>query len=83
MARMQKLAFMAFSWVVAQAFAQEPQPTEAGFRKHLDLAPTTKLEYRNLDCKPGGFTGFVDGMRQAVHRPCQSSSTTRLESSRP
>jgi cytochrome oxidase Cu insertion factor (SCO1/SenC/PrrC family) len=81
MARMQKLAFMAFSWVVAQAFAQEPQPTEAGFRKHLDLAPTTKLEYRNLDCKPVGFAGFVDGMRQAgahadVERAVDGSAVT-------
>jgi cytochrome oxidase Cu insertion factor (SCO1/SenC/PrrC family) len=81
MARMQKLAFIAFLCVASQVFAQDPQPTEAGFRKHLGLQPSTKLEYRDLACKTVDFAGFVDGMRKPgahadVERAVDGSAVT-------
>jgi peroxiredoxin len=81
MARMQKLAFIVSLLVAGPALAQDPRPTEAGFRKHLNLAPSTKLEYRNLDCKPVDFSGFVDGMRKPgahadVERAVDGSAVT-------
>lgn len=81
MARMHKLASIAFLLLAGQAFAQDPQPTEAGFRKHLGLAPSAKLEYRNLDCKPVDFGGFVEGMRKPgahadVERAVDGSAVT-------
>jgi len=81
MARMQKLALIALLSMAGQVFAQEPQPTEANFRKHLNLAPSAKLEYRNLDCKPVNFAGFVEGMRKPgagadVERAVDGSAVT-------
>jgi hypothetical protein len=81
MACMQKLAFIAFLWLSAGAVAQQPQPTEENFRKHLNLAPATRLEYRSLDCQPVKFAGFVEGMRQPgahadVERAVDGSAVT-------
>ena len=60
---MQKLVLVALLLLSVCIRAQEPQPSEQNFRKHLNLAPAAKLEYRNLDCKPVNFAGFVEGMR--------------------
>jgi cytochrome oxidase Cu insertion factor (SCO1/SenC/PrrC family) len=81
MPRMHKLAFIALLLLSAGVRAQEPQPTEANFRKHLNLAPSAKLEYRDLDCKPVNFAGFVEGMRQPgahadVERAVDGSAVT-------
>lgn len=82
MARMRKLALIAlFLLAAARVIAQAPQPTEANFRKHLALGPNTKLEYRNLDCKPVGFEGFVEDMRKPgagadVERAADGSAVT-------
>jgi cytochrome oxidase Cu insertion factor (SCO1/SenC/PrrC family) len=81
MARMHKLAFMALLLVAGAAFGQDPRPTEEGFRKHLELAPSTKLEYRSLDCKPVDFAGFVEGVRKPgahadVERAVDGSAVT-------
>jgi len=79
--RMQKLAFIALLLLAGGASAQEPQPTEADFRQQLELAPSAKLEYRNLDCKPVDFAGFVAGMRKSgahadVERAVDGSAAT-------
>jgi cytochrome oxidase Cu insertion factor (SCO1/SenC/PrrC family) len=63
MARMRSSMAFVFLLLVARAFAQAPQPSEENFRKHLGLAPGARLEYRDLDCKPVNFAGFVAGMR--------------------
>jgi cytochrome oxidase Cu insertion factor (SCO1/SenC/PrrC family) len=81
MAPMQKLAFIAVLLMAGRALAQEPQPTEENFRKHLALSPSTKLEYRNLDCRPVDFAGFVEGMRKPgahadVERAVDGSAVT-------
>ena len=81
MARMQKLALIALLLMTGRVFAQDAQPTEANFRKHLNLAPSAKLEYRNLDCKPVDFPGFVEGMRKPgahadVERAVDGSAVT-------
>lgn len=81
MPAMQKLAFIASLWLAGSALAQAPQPTEANFRKHLELAPSTRLEYRSLECKPVNFAGFVEGMRQPgahadVERAVDGSAVT-------
>jgi cytochrome oxidase Cu insertion factor (SCO1/SenC/PrrC family) len=82
MARMRKLALFAlFILAAARVMAQTPQPTEANFRKHLGLQPATKLEYRNLNCKPVGFDGFVEDMRKPgagadVERAADGSAVT-------
>ncbi len=80
MARMRKLAFLLYI-LAAPVMAQEPQPTEENFRKHLALKPTTRLEYRSLECKPVNFAGFVDGMRRPgahadVERAADGSAVT-------
>jgi cytochrome oxidase Cu insertion factor (SCO1/SenC/PrrC family) len=82
MARMRKLALIAlFMLAAARVLAQQPQPTEENFRKHLELKPGTKLEYRSLDCKPVNFAGFVEGMRKPgagadVERAADGSAVT-------
>jgi cytochrome oxidase Cu insertion factor (SCO1/SenC/PrrC family) len=58
-------------WLVAgasQAVGQGGQPTEANFRKSLGIGSAVRLDYRNLDCKPVDFAGFVTDMRrQGAH----------------
>jgi peroxiredoxin len=82
MARMRKLALFAlFILAAARVLAQEPQPTEESFRKHLALKPSTRLEYRSLDCKPVNVAGFVEGMRKPgagadVERAADGSAVT-------
>ncbi len=82
MTRMRKLALCAvFILAAARVLAQEPQPTEENFRKHLALKPSTRLEYRSLDCKPVNFAGFVEGMRKPgagadVERAADGSAVT-------
>ena len=82
MARMRKLALLAlFILAAARVLAQEPQPTEENFRKHLALKPSTRLEYRSLECKPVNFAGFVEGMRRPgahadVERAADGSAVT-------
>lgn len=83
MQRMQRLAFIACFALAAAArvLAQEPQPTEENFRKHLGLKPSTKLEYRNLECRPVNFAGFVEDMRKPgagadVERAADGSAAT-------
>jgi cytochrome oxidase Cu insertion factor (SCO1/SenC/PrrC family) len=81
MSPMQKFALIALLLLGGTALAQDPQPTEENFRKHLGLAPSAKLEYRNLECKPVSFAGFVDGMRKPgahadVERSVDGSAVT-------
>jgi cytochrome oxidase Cu insertion factor (SCO1/SenC/PrrC family) len=81
MSPMQKFALIALLLLGGPALAQDPQPTEENFRKHLGLAPSAKLEYRNLECKPVSFAGFVDGMRKPgahadVERSVDGSAVT-------
>ena len=45
-------------------FAQSGQPTEANFRKSLGIGPEVRLDYRNLECQPVDFDGFVADMRK-------------------
>jgi peroxiredoxin len=82
MAGMRNLALVAlFMLAAARVLAQERQPTEEDFRKHLELGPATRLEYRNLDCKLVNFAGFVEGMRKPqahadVERAADGSAVT-------
>jgi cytochrome oxidase Cu insertion factor (SCO1/SenC/PrrC family) len=82
MARMRKLAVIAlFILAAARVMAQQPQPTEENFRKHLALKPSTRLEYRSLECQPVNFAGFVEGMRSPgahadVERAADGSAVT-------
>jgi cytochrome oxidase Cu insertion factor (SCO1/SenC/PrrC family) len=45
-------------------FAQSGQPTEINFRKSLGIGPEVRLDYRNLECQPVNFAGFVADMRK-------------------
>jgi len=82
MPRMHRLALIAFmALAAARAFAQAPQPTEENFRKRLGMAPTSKLEYRDLDCRNVDFAGFVAGMSKPgahadVDRAADGSAVT-------
>jgi cytochrome oxidase Cu insertion factor (SCO1/SenC/PrrC family) len=81
MARMQKLALIAMLSLACPVLAQAPQPTEENFRKHLELKDSTRLEYRNLECKRVDFAGFVEGMRKPgahadVERAVDGSAVT-------
>lgn len=82
MPRMHRLALVAsIALWAAGAFAQAPQPTEENFRKHLGMAPSAKLEYRDLDCKKVDFAGFVAGMSKPgahadVDRAADGSAVT-------
>ena len=40
------------------------QPSEANFRKSLGVGPSVRMDYRNLECKPVNFAGFVADMRK-------------------
>jgi cytochrome oxidase Cu insertion factor (SCO1/SenC/PrrC family) len=48
----------------SEAVAQSSQPSEANFRKSLGIGADVLLEYRNLDCNPVDFAGFVADMRK-------------------
>jgi len=82
MPRMHRLALMAsMALMAASALAQAPQPTEENFRKHLGMAPSARLEYRDLDCRKVDFAGFVAGMSKPgahadVDRAADGSAVT-------
>jgi len=82
MPRMHRLALMAsMALMAARALAQAPQPTEENFRKHLGMAPSARLEYRDLDCRKVDFAGFVAGMSKPgahadVDRAADGSAVT-------
>ena len=46
------------------AKTQSGQPSEANFRKSLGVGPSVRMDYRNLECKPVNFAGFVADMRK-------------------
>lgn len=82
MPAMHRLALIALMILpAAQVFAQAPQPTEENFRKHLGMAPSARLEYRDLECRKVDFAGFVAGMSTAgahadVDRAADGSAVT-------
>ena len=64
MATMKRLLLVALLVLRVNTFAQSVQtnsgqPTEANFRKSLGIGPSVRLDYRNLQCKPADFAGFV------------------------
>ncbi len=78
---MLRLMLVLMMLTAARAMAQAPQPTEENFRKHLGMAPSAKLEYRDLDCKKVDFAGFVAGMSKPgahadVDRAADGSAVT-------
>jgi len=68
MPRMRKLPLVLLALQAAAAcstcWGQAAQPSEENFRKRLNLKPSARLEYRDMQCKPVDFAGFVEGMRQ-------------------
>jgi len=56
------LLLLAASNLFAQA--TQSQPTEANFRNKLGIGPAVRLDYRNLQCQPVDFDGFVADMRK-------------------
>ncbi len=66
MASMKSLFAILLLFTAPILFAQAapPQPTEANFRKKLGIGPEVRLDYRNLECKPVDFAGFVADMRK-------------------
>jgi len=69
MATMKRLLLVALLVLSVNTFAQSVQtnsgqPTEANFRKSLGIGPSVRLDYRNLQCKPADFAGFVADMRK-------------------
>jgi len=48
--------------VIAPAFAANPKLTEDAFRKTMKIAPTVRMAYRDLECKPVNFDGFAEAM---------------------
>ena len=66
MAAMKSLFAILLLFTAPILFAQAapPQPTEANFRKKLGIGPDVRLDYRNLECKPVDFAGFVADMRK-------------------
>jgi len=58
-----------------------PEPTEAAFRKELGLGPAVHMEYRDVECRPVDFAGFVaemsqPGARADVEREVDGSAVT-------
>jgi cytochrome oxidase Cu insertion factor (SCO1/SenC/PrrC family) len=56
-------------------------PTEQGFRQSLGLGSGVRMDYRDAECKPVNFDGFVAGMRQTgagaeVERAADGSAVT-------
>ena len=66
MAAMKSLFAILLLFTAPILFAQAApsQPTEANFRKKLGIGPDVRLDYRNLECKPVDFAGFVADMRK-------------------
>jgi cytochrome oxidase Cu insertion factor (SCO1/SenC/PrrC family) len=62
MQAMRLIRLLLLALIAAPAFAQNPQPTEAEFRKKLGIGPTVRMEYRDSACKPVDFGGFVVAM---------------------
>jgi cytochrome oxidase Cu insertion factor (SCO1/SenC/PrrC family) len=62
MQAMRPILLLLFTLIAAPAFSQNPQPTEAEFRKRLGIGPTVRMEYRDTACKPVDFGGFVVAM---------------------
>jgi cytochrome oxidase Cu insertion factor (SCO1/SenC/PrrC family) len=60
MPRMRKLLLIAL--LVAPAFAAAPKLTEDAFRKTMDISPSVRMAYRDLQCKPVSFDGFAEAM---------------------
>jgi len=58
------LLVLGASALAPYAQAAAAQPTEANFRKSLGIGPTVHMDYRNLECKPVDFAGFVADMRK-------------------
>lgn len=38
-------------------------PTEQGFRENLAIGPKVRMDYRDVECRPVNFDGFVTGMK--------------------
>jgi len=62
MPAMRRNLLLLLALITAPAFAQNPQPTEAEFRKKLGIGPAVRMEYRDSACKPVDFNGFVVAM---------------------
>jgi len=63
MRAMPRVLLLLMTLMTVPGLAQTPEPTEADFRKTLEVGPTVLMEYRDLDCKPVGFKAFVAAMR--------------------
>jgi cytochrome oxidase Cu insertion factor (SCO1/SenC/PrrC family) len=72
MLRMRSSAWL-LALVVTPAFAAAPKLTEDAFRKTMKLAPEVRMAYRDLQCKPVDFDGFVE----AMHAPGALSDVDR------
>lgn len=81
MAFMRNICLLALALLTSPVFAQTPQPTEAAFRKSLRIGPEVTLDYRNIQCQPVNFEGFVADMRKpgagaSVDRAIDGSAVT-------
>ena len=51
-----------------RVLAAQPELTEESFRATLGIAPSVRMSYRDLDCKPVDFEGFAAAMkREGAH----------------
>jgi peroxiredoxin len=64
MTRMRKLLLLLWFTLPALSLGQVPQPSEENFRKRLGMSPSARLQYRDTQCRPVDFAGFVEGMHQ-------------------
>jgi len=68
MASMQKSKFAVLLLAAAQAWATPPELTEENFRQSLGVAPTVRVDYRDLECRYVDFVKFADAMsREGAH----------------
>jgi len=63
MRAMSKLMLVILLCVLSGAALAQGVPTEQGFRDSLGIGPQVRMAYRNVECRPVDFDGFVAGMK--------------------
>jgi cytochrome oxidase Cu insertion factor (SCO1/SenC/PrrC family) len=57
-----RISICLLAFLIAPAFAADPQLTEDSFRQTMKISPNVRMAYRDLDCKPVSFDGFAEAM---------------------
>jgi cytochrome oxidase Cu insertion factor (SCO1/SenC/PrrC family) len=76
-----RISFLSLLLLSALPASGAPQPTEASFRKELGIGPAVRMDYRDAECSPVDYAGFVaamslPGTRADVEREIDGSAVT-------